>query len=140
MKMRLSKGKLWILIIGSFILGFVAQSFFISDASRNVGFFNKYLGFTILIPLFVFLFVIYLQISKIKSKISIIILSIIMFEIILILNMKLYSLSGGPTSDMYGIIFFIGFIPALIIGLFYGILIAYSLDKKEQEVTNENFS
>ena len=126
--MRLSKYKTYGLILSSFILGFIAQRISLSDASSNPGFFNNYLGFTILIPLFLGLFILFLHFSRLKSKFLITLFSIILFEGVMILNFTLYPLFGGPTSEMYAIMYYLGFMPALVIGLVYGLYIAYNLD------------
>ncbi len=127
--MRLSKTKFWSLITISIFLGFIAQKIFVSDASRNAGFYNSYLGFTLLIPLFVAIFIGFLNLTKLKNKFGVTILGAILFVIIGMVNMILYPIFGGPTSEMYGLIIIFVVPPAFIIGILYGLYIAFNLDK-----------
>lgn len=127
--MRFSKTKFWSLITISIFLGFISQKIFVSDASRNPGFYNSYLGFTILIPIFIALFVGFLNLTKIKNKFGITILGAFLFVIIGIVNMILYPIFGGPTSEMYGLIIIFVIPPSFIVGILYGLYIAFNLDK-----------
>lgn len=109
------KLRYWLLI--SVIVGFLAQRLYIIDSSRNPGFYNSYLGFTILFPLLVY----GLWQLKNLDKRLVVILSAISFVIMGILNMWLYLVFGGPSSEMYPILGVFVIPVALIVGFLVGI-------------------
>jgi len=89
-------------------------------------------GFALYLPLFWFLFIGFIYQMNIKSQLLICILSILLFIFIMVFAFTVNAwLSGGSNkiSDMYGMIYVIGIIPSLIIGLGYGIYIAFNLNK-----------
>ena len=133
MQLRLSKTKILGLIVFSIFLGYIAQQFYISDTSTTPIGYNQ-IGFTILVPVFIALFIGFLHVIRLKSKILITILSTLIFCLIFILNFVLYPVMGGSTSEMYGLMFFWGLPPSLLVGLLYGLYIAYNLDKKTSKL------
>lgn len=133
MQLRLSKTKILGLVIFSLFLGYAAQQLYISDANTTLTGYNQ-IGFTILVPIFVVLFIGFLYLIKIKSKLLVTILSILLFGFIFLLNFALYPILGGGISEMYVLMAIWGLPPSLLIGLFYGLYIAYNLDKETSKL------
>lgn len=99
------------------LLGFGIQHATYSVSYYNIGVFNKYLGFTLFLPLFGLFF----HSFKIKSKSMIVFISIFIAIIIHFSNFMLYPYTGGVTGNMYGIVFIYGLPIAMLFGVLYAL-------------------
>lgn len=85
-------------------------------------------GFFVIIPTSVTLLITLLRIIKINKWYLTIPLSILFFLFSMIFAFWFYKFRpGGPVSDMYGLIYIFGFIPAVIIGILFGLFLSIYL-------------
>jgi len=101
-------------------IGFVIQKSSYGG-HHYVGFFNRYLGFTLFLPIFGSIMHFLYNRSYIQTKFSITTTSIIITIAIHVLNFILYPLVGGRAEQMYGIILIFGLPIAIIFGSIYAI-------------------
>ena len=87
----------------------------------GIGFFNNYLGFTLFLPILGFIMHFLYSKAYIKTKFSIITISIIISTVLHVLNFFLYPLLGGHTTKFYGIILIFGLPIAIVFGIIYAL-------------------
>jgi hypothetical protein len=120
---KLRRKKLFIIF---FLMGFLLDVVFMGG---KLG-----LRFTFSIPLFLFLLLSIIHLSKIRNGVAIIALSTLCALACMILTFMSYSLQYGDPSDMWGLVYIVGFIPALLIGSLFGIYLSFAI--KESETNN----
>ena len=103
------------------LIGFIIQQSSYADAPYYTGIFNEYIGFTLLLPVLGGMMHFLYNKSYLKTKSSIITISIILSIAIHILNFILYPLVGGHAEQMYGIILIFGLPIAIVFGIIYAI-------------------
>ena len=133
--MKIPKKLFKIIIISSAGLGLIADKISVSDGHKNI-FLGSWMGFTLFLPLSFLIALKIIELIQPKKTSSITTFKIVIpliFAIlvvgVMIFAFALYDLRAGPgsISDMYGLVYLMGFIPAIAIGLFYGLLIALNL-------------
>ena len=128
--MILPKNRFWKLIIFSIIFGLILQQIFVWTGPSKLRGFN-YIGFGLLIPLALLLFIGFLQITKLKNKGLILTISALLFIGVFILNTAIASITFGPSSEMINLgPFVIGLLASLLIGIFYGNYLSNNLSKE----------
>ena len=99
------------------IVGCLAQQ--LSFAHKSSSFFNDYLGFTLLLPLFGSIMHIIYHKFYIQNRVLFTTISSVLALLVLVTNYMIYPLFGGSTDKMYGTIILYGAFPMMIIGLIY---------------------
>ncbi|PNX45977.1 MAG: hypothetical protein BV457_08505 [Thermoplasmata archaeon M9B1D] len=104
------------------LIGLVAQNMFVSGNLNPNGFYNKYLGFSLLFPIYALMLSGLIYFLKLKSKFFILFLSVFLLAIATIVNIALYPAMGGSTGQLYGAwaLFFVMPLISLPLGLSYG--------------------
>lgn len=118
---RLRKDSLIILIISSLLLGFLLDLRILAGTAWL---------FSLSLPLSLFFFLLVIHLTRLKNKILIIVLSILSAVACMIATFVLYELRHGQPDEFWGLVYIIGFIPALLIGLFWGLYISYVIKWK----------
>jgi hypothetical protein len=116
------------LLLTGLIVGGLADIIAMSDKPYSSTS-NFALGFFAIIPVVVLLLVSAFNFLKIKSKILIISVTTALFFLAMIFGFWFYNFRAGPISDMYGLFYFLGAIPSIVIGLLFGIYIARLLNR-----------
>lgn len=126
--MRLSKKVFRITVITAFFIGFVTQLFF-----GAVGIYgtvlSKYLTFTVVVPLYVVSLLWFFNHVRLKSKILIILVSMLFSVLFGEIAMILHPLLGGAHTEMYGLVFLMVIPFSLVFGLITGTIISFLLDR-----------
>lgn len=128
--MKLSKQKIRGVIVSAVIVGAIADAISVSDGNADV-FLGFWTGFTLFFPLSVYVLLKIFEKIEIENTISDKIFLSISFSFVaiavMIFTFALYDFREGPgSSDMHGLVYLIGVIPAGIIGLIYGMFIAFN--------------
>jgi hypothetical protein len=88
-------------------------------------------NFTVAFPFFVLLLIIVIHLFRIKNKAVIIISSVVFSVLLMAFTFWFYAKKlGSQPTEFYGLIYVIGFVPALIVGLTYGLVIGNRLDRR----------
>ncbi len=116
--MKLKRDRLWYLFILAFLAGGIIDS---GIAEGTLGW-----RFTISIPLSLFLLLGFISLARLKNKIVIILFSMLSALSCMFLTFMSYEFQHGEPSCMWGMVYAISFIPALLIGLFLGLYLSFS--------------
>jgi len=110
----------------AFLIGVISDLIALSGEKTYRSTFS--IGFFLIIPVSVTLLIALLKLIKINKWYLTIPLSILFFLFSMIFAFWFYEFRhGGHVSDMYGLIYIFGFIPALIIGLLFGLFLSIYL-------------
>ena len=110
----------------AFLIGMISDLFVLSGQQSYRSTFS--IGFFLIIPISVTLLITLLKLIKINKWYLTIPLSILFFLFSMIFAFWFYKFRpGGPVSDMYGLIYIFGFIPAVIIGIVFGLFLSIYL-------------
>lgn len=127
---KLTKRTTKTIIISSVIIGGIADFISIADGYPKT-FLGFWVGFALSTPITLILLISLIHRLNLKSKFFITLLSTLLMIGNLFLMFWFWDIRNpGYTSEMYGLFYYLGFIPALLIGLIYGLFIAFLLDKK----------
>lgn len=115
-------------------IGLIVQNIFLPGGS----FYNNYLGFSLLFPLYALIFSWLIEFFKLKNKLYIIAMSVLLLAVVTFINITLYPIMGGATGQLFGFwaLFVIMPVISLPLGLLYGAYKLYTNRKKTFEDTN----
>ena len=132
-KNRFTKTSKQILFISSIVLGLVLDynCFYYDWAFHYHITFFQAINFIVSIPLFILLLIWILNRTKIKSKFAIALLSGVIGFICLIFTTVAFNSKGG--YQINEMIYLVGFFPAVLIGIIYGLYISHTIDSKPYE-------
>lgn len=131
-RLRLSATTIITLLASSITAGVLIDFFvfYIGTGGFDAHFRESY-NFTIAFPFFVLLLIIVIHLFRLKNKAIIILSSVVFSVLFMAFTFWFYAKKlGGPPTEFYALIYIIGFVPALIIGLTYGLVIANRLDTR----------
>ena len=130
---RFTKTSKQILFISSIVLGLVLDynCFYYDWAFHYRITFFQAINFTVSIPLFMYLLILILNRTKIKSKFAITSLSGVFGFICLIFTTVAFNSKGG--SQINEVIYLVGFFPAVLTGIIYGLYVSHTIDSKPYE-------
>jgi hypothetical protein len=84
-------------------------------------------GFFVIVPVSVLLLVIIFRNIGLQSKVAIVSITSIVMIIDMIFGLWLLNVRMGFISDMYGLMYLIGLLPALLVGIFFGLYLSNHL-------------
>ena len=110
-------------LIYAFIIGIIVDllSF---DLYSDVSPLSTVFGFFIISPLTALLLIYILKLFAISNKILIVIVSVILFFLSMLIGFNQWMELRGRGGDMSGLLYYIGAIPSVLIGLLFGLYIA----------------
>jgi hypothetical protein len=113
-------------LVIAFFIGATTDIFAMADASSvNQGPFD--LGFFITVPVCCGLLLCFLRQMRIKTSFVVILVTNIFFLGTMGITFFVYEARCGYVSDMYGLIYIIGVVPAMVVGTLYGAFLANHL-------------
>lgn len=129
--MIILKNKYFGLLISSALIGLMADVVSVSDGYPKM-FLGFWVGFLFYLPLVLFLFLQFLELTKIKNRFAVTFLNIILFIAVMLFAFWFFDTreGSGSMSDMYGLVYILGLVPASILGLVYGLYISFNINKK----------
>lgn len=131
MHLRLSATTIITLLASSITAGVFIDYFVFYIGSGGIDGFRESYNFTIAFPFFLLFLIIVIHLFRIKNKAVIIMSSVVFAVLFMALTFWSYVKKvGSPPTEFYGLIYIAGFVPALIIGFTYGLVIAKRLDIK----------
>ena len=113
--------------------GRLSYAYYVSTYGYYPTIFNQiskgFFGFSLIISLVIWLLISLLDFFNVKSKAVILITSSFSIFFAMIFGFWFYQLRNGFVSDMYGLIYYVGAIPSLLIGLLFGMYLVLRLKK-----------
>jgi hypothetical protein len=132
-EMHSSNRAMWIVFSGA-ILGILADYISLMDSHPPDVYLGFWMGFSLLIPLALLFLCLFIKVTHLRNRPLIISCSAIMFLGVMFFTFWLYDVrhyGPGQISDMYALFYLIGFAPAIIVGIIYGILLPATPRNKE---------
>jgi hypothetical protein len=102
------------------LIGFIEQQATYASSYHYHGFFNEFLGYTLLLPFFAILMHRIIIVHHIYNKFSIIAISIGLSILVHFINFILYPMVGGKAEQMYFIALFESLPFAILFAVLYG--------------------
>jgi hypothetical protein len=125
--MNSSHRVLWIVISG-FAIGILADFISATDVNEKDVFLASWVGFALLIPLALLFISLLIKVTRLRNRFTMILFSSLMFLAVMFFGFWFYEFRHRPygISDMYGLFYILGFLPAIVIGVIYGSLLPKS--------------
>jgi len=116
------------LVVTATVIGLLADKISMSD-DYDPGRSDFDIGFFIIVPATIILLLLFFKTFNIKNKTFIVTITTVTFFLVMIFGYWFFEFRRGFVSDMYILVYILGTLPSIIVGLLFGFYIAKYINK-----------